>query len=68
MLLTVSDYEAMTKRTVPERAGRTNCARLDLGGSRAWSAALSDLPLMAESSVGRLRRGSLLWRIRKRAR
>ena len=43
MLLTVSDYEAMTKRTVPDRAGEPICA-VDLGGSRAWSAALVIYP------------------------
>ena len=40
MLLTVSDFEDMAKRPVPERAGEPLVA-VDLGGSRAWSAALA---------------------------
>ena len=43
MLLTVSDFEGMAKREVPERAGEPICA-VDLGGSRAWSAALVIYP------------------------
>ena len=43
MLLTVSDFEDMAKREVPERAGEPICA-VDLGGSRAWSAALVIYP------------------------
>ena len=43
MLLTVSDFEGMAKRAVPERAGEPICA-VDLGGSRAWSAALVIYP------------------------
>ena len=39
MLLSVTDFEEMAKRTVPPRAGEPICA-VDLGGSRAWSAAL----------------------------
>ena len=38
-LLTVDDFESMTKREVPPRVGRPLCS-VDLGGSRAWSAAL----------------------------
>ena len=40
MLLTVSDFEDLTKRTVPEREGQPIVA-LDLGKNRAWSAALA---------------------------
>ena len=40
MLLTVSDFEDLTKRTVPEREGQPLVA-LDLGKNRAWSAALA---------------------------
>ena len=40
MLLTVSDFEDMTKRAVPPREGEPLVA-LDLGASRAWSAAVS---------------------------
>ena len=40
MLLTVEDFEDMAKRPVPERAGEPLVA-VDLGGSRAWSAALA---------------------------
>ena len=40
MLLTVEDFEAMTKRPVPPREGQPAIA-LDLGGSRAWSAAVA---------------------------
>ena len=43
MLLTVEDFEDMAKRPVPERAGEPICA-VDLGGSRAWSAALVIYP------------------------
>ena len=43
MLLTVSDFEDMVKRPVPEREGDPICA-VDLGGSRAWSAALVIYP------------------------
>ena len=43
MLLTVSDFEGMAKRPVPEREGDPICA-VDLGGSRAWSAALVIYP------------------------
>ena len=40
MLLTVQDFEGMAKRPVPERAGQPLVA-VDLGGARAWSAALA---------------------------
>ena len=40
MLLTVDDYEVMTKRAVPPREGLPIVA-LDLGQNRAWSAALA---------------------------
>ena len=40
MLLTVEDYQTMVKRPVPERVGKPLCA-VDLGGSRAWSAAVA---------------------------
>ena len=40
MLLTVEDFESMAKRAVPPRIGRPLVA-VDLGGSRAWSAALA---------------------------
>ena len=43
MLLTVDDYRSMAQRPVPERAGEPICA-VDLGGSRAWSAALVIYP------------------------
>ena len=43
MLLTAADFEGMAKRPVPERAGEPICA-VDLGGSRAWSAALVIYP------------------------
>ena len=43
VLLTVDDYEDMTKRAVPDRVGRPLVA-VDLGGSRAWSAALALWP------------------------
>ena len=43
MLLTVEDYQDMAKRPVPERDGEPICA-VDLGGSRAWSAALVIYP------------------------
>ena len=43
MLLTVADFEDMAKREAPERAGEPICA-VDLGGSRAWSAALVIYP------------------------
>ena len=40
MLLTVDDYQDMTKRAVPPREGQPIVA-LDLGANRAWSAALA---------------------------
>ena len=40
MLLTVEDYEDMTKRAVPPREGLPIVA-LDIGQNRAWSAALA---------------------------
>ena len=40
MLLTVSDFEDMTKRPVPPREGQPIVA-VDLGANRAWSAALA---------------------------
>ena len=40
MLLTVADFERMASRAVPPRVGRPIVA-VDLGGSRAWSAALA---------------------------
>ena len=40
MLLTVEDFESMAKREVPPRIGKPLVA-VDLGGSRAWSAALA---------------------------
>ena len=40
MLLTVEDYESMTKRTVPPREGLP-IVSVDLGSGRAWSAALA---------------------------
>ena len=43
MLLTVSDFEDMTKRAVPPREGLPIVA-LDLGSSRAWCAALALYP------------------------
>ena len=43
MLLTVSDFEDMTKRAVPPREGRPLVA-LDLGHNRSWSAALALYP------------------------
>ena len=43
MLLTVQDFEDMAKRPVPERDGDPICA-VDLGNSRAWSAALVIYP------------------------
>ena len=39
-LLTVDDYREMAKRPVPPRVGKPLVA-VDLGGSRAWSAALA---------------------------
>ena len=42
-LLTVDDWQRVLKRPVPERAGEPICA-VDLGGSRAWSAALVIYP------------------------
>ena len=39
-LLTVDDWQRVLKRPVPERAGEPICA-VDLGGSRAWSAAVA---------------------------
>ena len=38
LLLTVDDWERMSARAVPERAGRP-IVGIDLGGGRAWSAA-----------------------------
>ena len=38
MLLSVSDWELLTARPVPERAGRP-IVGIDLGGGRSWSAA-----------------------------
>ena len=40
MLLTIEDYKTMVQRPVPERVGKPLVA-VDLGGSRAWSAALA---------------------------
>ena len=40
VLLTVDDFEGMTKREVPARVGRP-IVGVDLGGSRAWSAAIA---------------------------
>ena len=40
VLLTVSDWERVTAREVPERAGRP-IVGVDLGGGRAWSAAVA---------------------------
>ena len=40
MLLTVDDYQRMVSRPVPARIGKPIVA-IDLGGSRAWSAALA---------------------------
>ena len=40
MLLTVDDYRGMVQRPVPGRVGKPLVA-VDLGGSRAWSAALA---------------------------
>ena len=40
MLLTVEDFESMAKREVPPRIGKPLVA-LDLGGNRAWGAAVS---------------------------
>ena len=40
MLLTVSDFESMTKRAVPPREGLP-IVSVDLGSGRAWSAALA---------------------------
>ena len=40
MLLTLDDYQSMLKRPVPERVGKP-IVGIDLGGSRAWSAALA---------------------------
>ena len=40
MLLTISDYEDMARRPVPPREGKPLVA-VDLGSSRAWSAAVS---------------------------
>ena len=40
MLLEVDDYQRMLERPTPERTGRPICS-LDLGGGRAWSAALA---------------------------
>ena len=39
-LLTVDDWQRVLKRPVPDRAGEPICA-VDLGGSRAWSAAVA---------------------------
>ena len=43
MLLTVADFEDMAKRVVPEREGLP-LVSLDLGHSRAWSAAVAIYP------------------------
>ena len=40
MLLTIADFESMAKRKVPARVGKPIVA-VDLGGPRAWSAAVS---------------------------
>ena len=40
VLLTVDDFERMTKRDVPPRSGRP-IVGIDLGGNRAWSAAVA---------------------------
>ena len=40
VLLTVSDWERVTARSVPEREGRP-IVGVDLGGGRAWSAAVA---------------------------
>ena len=40
VLLTVTDWERVTAREVPERAGRP-IVGVDLGGGRAWSAAVA---------------------------
>ena len=40
MLLTVSDWESMTGRNVPDRVGRP-IVGCDLGGGRSWSAAVA---------------------------
>lgn len=40
VLLSVTDYERVTKRDVPERSGRP-IVGVDLGGGRAWSAAVA---------------------------
>ena len=42
-LLTVDDYKQMLKRAVPPREGRP-LVSIDLGGSRAWCAALAVYP------------------------
>ena len=43
VLLTVSDWERVTAREVPEREGRP-IVGVDLGGGRAWSAAVALYP------------------------
>ena len=43
MLLTVPDWERVTARPVPERAGRP-VVGVDLGGGRSWSAAVAIWP------------------------
>ena len=43
VLLTVADWERVTAREVPERAGRP-IVGVDLGGGRAWSAAVALYP------------------------
>ena len=40
VLLTVTDWERVTAREVPEREGRP-IVGVDLGGGRAWSAAVA---------------------------
>ena len=40
VLLTVGDWEKVTAREVPERQGRP-IVGVDLGGGRAWSAAVA---------------------------
>ena len=43
VLLTVADWELITAREVPDREGRP-VVGLDLGGGRAWSAAVAVWP------------------------
>ena len=51
MLLTVSDFEDMTKRPVPPREGLPIVA-LDLGHSRSWCCGAGALPERAVSRRG----------------